>query len=239
MARIVAFDSLQPFQAVNLLSDPGHIAGPVVIPNACRIRINWNLGDGKVAHNICYAQWNGTPALTVALADSVKAALVNGATWTALAAFINTATSLASVTLLDVRSATATEVTSAAAATVGAGTAALPDEVAVVLTLRTANRGPSGRGRIYIPGFAQAAMQSGNVISPGAVTAVTNWGQSNLMPAASTTVGPLALGLPARSAYTSPTTGRIFPARAATTVIVTSTICRNNTWDSQRRRGLQ
>jgi hypothetical protein len=235
---MVALSSLEQFAAVNLNSDLGHLAGPKIIPNCAMIRLNWNLTNTKVAHNILYASWSGTPSLTVALADSLKTAFVGGATWTTLAGFIPSTTSLASVTLQDVRTATATEITSIAAATPGgAGGAAIPDEVALCLTLRTANRGPSGRGRIYVPGWAINAIGAGGVVGAAIVAALSAWGTTNLKAAIDSQVGPMSLGLPARAAYTSLATGRVFPARAATTVVVTSLSCRNNSWDSQRRRG--
>lgn len=239
--RIVPVESLQQFAAVQLLSDPGHIAGPVVIPNAMRIRLNWTLGNGKVAHNILYAQWTGSPTISTSLADTVKNGLVNGGTWTTLAAFLVTTASLTSVTLQDARTAVAAEFTSTVAATPGTGAGPqMPDEVAAVVTLRTGNRGPSGRGRIYIPGWiTTGTIGAGGVIAATVVTALQNWATTNLKGTIDSTVGPLSLGLPGRAAYTSDRTGRQFPARAATTVTVTSCQVRNNTWDSQRRRGLR
>jgi hypothetical protein len=69
------------------------------------------------------------------------------------------------------------------------------------------------------------------------VTSVQNW--ANGIPAIFTTNGlTLALGLPARSAYTG-TTGTPHPARVAATLPVTSLLVRDNHWDSQRRRGLK
>lgn len=237
---LIHLDNLQPFQAVNLLSDPGRIAGPKVIPSCMMIRIDWTLLTGKVGHNVMYAAWSGSPSISTTLADSLKAAFVNGAVWTTLAAFIPAGTSLKSVTLLDVRNATSSEVVSTSAAVPGSGTGNSPgDELAVVLTLKTANRGPSGRGRIYVPMNAQGTAGPAGVISAGAVSALSAWGQSNLKAAIDSQVGPMSLGLPARAAYTSPITGRSFPARAAQTLVITQTVCRNNTWDTQRRRGLK
>jgi hypothetical protein len=241
VSRIVAFDSLQPFQAVNLLLDPGHVAGPVIIPNACRVRLNWNLADGKVGHNVMYAQYSGTPVLSPTVAESVRQAITTGATWTSFLALLHPNCSFAGVTLLDVRSSTATEITSTGAALPGTGAGtSVPDEVAICLTLRTANRGPSGRGRIYLMGFLASNINAtGGTVAPGTVAAITAWGNGPLLAGIASSLGPVVLGLPARAGYTSPATGRVFPARAATTVPVTAALCRNNTWDSQRRRGLK
>lgn len=238
--RLVALSDLTQFAAVNITSDPGRLPGPKVIPNCALFRLNWTLGDGKTAHNICYGAYTGSPALSVTQANSGMSFLTSGGVWTALAAFIHPTCLLASVTLLDVRSNTGTEITSTLPAVPGTSTGtALPDEVAANITLRTANRGPSGRGRVYIPGWATNALGAGNVIAAGAVTALNNWASSILPGAIATAVGPMQLGLPARQAYTSPITGRNFPARAATTVPITSLVVRDNHWDSQRRRGLR
>ena len=240
MARILNLSSLQPFQAVNLLSDPGHIAGPIQIDNAARLRINWTLGNGKTAHNILHFQYNGTPALSVTLADTIKLGLIAGGPWTAFAAHLAPTAALQSVTLTDIRQPGLPEFTSVAAATPGASTGtALPDEASIVVTLRTANRGPSGRGRFYLPGLATTALASGNVIASAVMTAIANWANNNVRGTINANLGPMCLGLPARAGYTSPITGRVFPARTDSTPPVTSCEVRDNHWDSQRRRGLR
>ena len=236
--RTLRLENLQPFQAINLLSDPGAIPGPVVIPDCAMFRINWNLTNGKMASNVLHARWTGTPVLTPAVAEAARAALVAGSQWSGLAGFLAPGAALASVTLLDMRSATATAVQSTGAATPGTSVGtAQPDEVSLTVTLRTANRGPSGRGRFYVPGFATNALGTGGVAAAAAVAALTAWlGNINT---AIGPIGPLALALPARQAYVSDATGRVFPARAASTVLVNAMLVRNNTWDSQRRRGLK
>jgi hypothetical protein len=240
MPRIVDVASLQQFTAVQLLFDPGHISGPVVLPNAARVTLNWTLGDGKIAHNVMYASYTGTPVLALSTANAILAAITTGANWTALAAFMATTASLSGVTVLDVRDATHAPITSTGSAAPGTSASpALPDEVAAVVTLKTANRGPSGRGRIYIPGFATNALAAGNVIAAAAVTALTTWANTTLNGAIVGNIGAMQLGLPARNGYTSDRTGRVFPPRAASTVTLTQLLCRDNHWDSQRRRGLR
>jgi hypothetical protein len=238
MPRIVALEHLTQFAAVEL-SDGGYIRGPQIIPNCAMVRLNWSLSDLKIAHNVLHVSWSGTPALSQTIANSIMGGLTSGAAATAFLAFLNPQTALQSVTLLDLRSSAGVEVPSNAAAVPGsAGGVALPDEMAVVVTLRTANRGRSGRGRIYLPGFNAGASAAGGVIAAAAVTAINNWVATNLLATLSAQLGPLVLGLPHRRAYTSPT-GAAIPDRPATTVAVTTATVRNNTWDSQRRRGLK
>lgn len=238
MVRIINLSNVTQFAAVNL-SDPGYIHGPKIIPNACQITINWQLGDGKTAHNVLYANYTGSPALGSALAEQVRVALTTGAGWTGLAAVLATSTLLTGVTLTDMRSIAGVPVPSTGSST--AGTAAglpLADETALVLTLRTANRGKSGHGRIYVPGFAASAMAAGGVASVATTTALKAWADSSLSNAIGV-VGAPVLGLPNRAAYTSPVTGAPIPARPATTLPITAMAVRDNHWDSQRRRGLK
>jgi hypothetical protein len=240
MPRIVNLANAQQFAAINLLVDPGHDPGPVIIPNCARVRLNWQLPDGKVGHNVLYAQWAGTPLLTPAVAETIRTGIVAGTAWTNVALAIHPTASFLGVTLLDVRSSTGIEINSTGPATPGTATGtAMPDEVAVCITLRTATRGPSGRGRFYVPGLSGSTMAAGGVIVAGTVTAFSTWADSNVRGAITSAIGPLCLGLPHRNAYTSDRTGRDFAERAATTVPVTQALCRDNHYDSQRRRGLR
>jgi hypothetical protein len=218
--------------------DPGHIPGPVVIPNCAMFRIRWGLTNGKVANNVLHAQWTGSPVLTPAIAETARQALVAGAGWSGLAAFLATGTTLAGVDLLDMRAATNTIVSSTGAATPGtSASTAIPSEVAIAVTLRSATRGPSGRGRFFVPGLATNAIGAGDVVAGAAITALTTW-LGNINTAAGP-IGPLCIALPARQAYTSADTGRIFPARGAGVALVNAFLVRDNHWDSQRRRGLR
>jgi hypothetical protein len=239
MPRIINLANVTPFQATSL-TDPGYIPGPKIIPNCVQIKLIWGLTDLRVGHNILHAQYTGTPALSATVAQAVFAQLIAGAGWTTLAGFLATTASLNGVSIVDLRSSVATEFTSTGAGQVGTGTlGALPDETAAVVTLRTANRGPAGRGRMYLPGWAGIAMGAGGVIAPGAVTALQTWFNTNVFAGVAAAIGPLVLALPERAAYTSPATGRQFPHRSATTLAVSQGVVRDNHWDSQRRRGLK
>lgn len=235
---ILRLDNLQPFQAVNLLLDPGHIGGPVVIPSCAQITFYWTLEDGKIAHNVLYGRYAGTFAGTQTQANGIMTALTTGGPWTTMATFLATSTLQVGVSIRNVAIANQPLISSNLAGVPGTSPSpALPNEVACCVTLRTGNAGQAGRGRLYVPGFATNALGTGNVIAAGAVTAVGNW--------AATITGALnsqgyvfVLGLPARAQYTG-ATGTVHPARAATSVTIASTQVRDNHWDSQRRRGLK
>lgn len=239
MPRIINLANISQFAATSL-TDPGYLPGPRTIPGACQVVLNWNIGDGKIAHNVLYAAYTGSPALSATLAQTVFAGIIAGSPWSTLAGFLATTTQLASVSLLDIRSTTGVLFTSTGSAAPGtaAGTA-LPDESAAVITLRTTSRGPSGRGRVYIPGWASNAVGAGGTIAAAAVTALGTWGASNLNTAIGLNIGSLSIGHFARQAYTSPVTGRHFDARPAGLVQLSTLLVRDNHWDSQRRRGLK
>ena len=235
---LIRADQLQQLAAINLLFDPGAIGGPIIVPSAVQCHIVWTLTNGKTARNVLYGIVAAAFAPTPTIAEAIRAGLTTGANWTALAAFLSTTGSLSSVQLRDVRGANFPLVPSTGAAVPGTSASpALPDEVAACITLRTSRTGPGGRGRTYIPNFATNALGTGGVIAPTAVTAIT--GFANLISTVLTTNGlQWALGLPARAAYTG-STGTAHPARVATALPLTAAVCRDNHWDSQRRRGLK
>lgn len=238
--KYLMLENLQQFQAVQLLSDPGYVAGPKIVPNCCQVRINWVLPNAKVGHCFMYVTYNGTPALSVTAADNVffqmKTAFnaVGG-----LADFMNPGTNLNGVTLLDIRSNEGSEFHSSIVAAPGkSASSSLPSENAIVVTLKTNVRGQSGRGRIYIPNWATNALGANDLLTAAAATSLTTFVQTGIL-AGLNTLGQPCLALRDRAGYTSPTTGRVFPPRPATTEVITQAIVRNNTWDTQRRRGLK
>lgn len=235
---IVRLDQLQQFAAINILSDPGAKGGPVIVPNCVQIVLNWGLSAGKTAHNVLYGRVSGVPAPTPTQAEAIRAALTTGAAWTAVLPTLAASTTFASVTLRSVHAAFQPIVQSTGAAIAGTSAAlALPNEVAICATTRTALTGPQNRGRFYIPGFASDSLLSGNVIAPGTVTALTNWVQGFTAIFAGQGY-TWVIGQVARQAYNG-STGTPHPERIAGSVPITSVSVRNNTWDSQRRRGLK
>lgn len=211
----------------------------MVIPNACQVRIRWNLADGKIGVNVLYCSIAAGFQPTTTIAESIRAGLTSGATWTALAAFLATGVSLAGVDLKDVRAANLPYVSSTGASTPGtSASTAMPSEVAAVLSLRTDFTGPANRGRMFIPGWATNAIAAGDVIAAAAVTALSNWGENMRAVVLSGQSMGLSIGHPARAAYTG-SSGTQHPARAAGLVTCRSIACRDNHWDTMRRRGLK
>lgn len=235
---LVRLENFQQFSAINVLSDPGVIGGPVVIPNAIKVMLVWQLADGKVGRNVLGGSVSTSFAVTAGIAEAIRAALVTGPNWTGLAAFLHTSVSLLRVDLQDIRGVSFPVVSSTGAGTPGTSVStALPSEVALCMTLRTNRTGPGGRGRYYMCGFASNATAAGDVVAPALIAAANQFtGQINSAMTASGITWSLLL--PERAAYTG-STGTQHPARVATTLRVESAICRDNHWDSQRRRGLK
>lgn len=237
-SRILRLDSFEQFAAINVLSDPGHIGGPVIVPNAIQTVLKWSLPGGRTANNVLYGVAPGVPNPTVAMADALFTALGSGAQWTAFAAEIATTVSFTAVTLRSVHVRDQPVLSSTGAAKAGTNASqALPNENAVCVTERTAKTGQQNRGRLFLVGFNAGTVAAGNIIAAPTVTAVQNW--VNTFIAAFSAQGlTLSIGQPARAAYTG-STGTQHAARSATSTPITSMSVRDNKWDSQRRRGLK
>lgn len=238
MPRVIRLDNIQQFTAINVLSDPGHIAGPVIIPFCAQIRIGWNLTDGKKGYNVLYGRYTGAFNGSVAQAQGIFTSLSTGAAWTALALMLHTTEAIASVDIRDVNTPNAAIISSTGAPVPGTSTGtSLPSEVAEVVTLRTSFVGPGFRGRLYMPPVASNGLGTGDTLAAGAITAINNWA-AGIFTAFTAQGYTWVLGQPARAAYTG-ITGRQHPARAAGSTNISSATVRDNHIDSQRRRGLK
>jgi hypothetical protein len=238
--RMVRLENFQSFQAINVLSDPGAVGGPRIVPNCVEFIIQWQLTNGKIANQVLGMIVGASYNPTVANAEAGRASLVSGANWTTLAAFIIPTARISAVLLRDIRQPNLPLISSTGAATPGTSTGtALPDEVAFCITLRTNQTGPGNRGRSYIPGWATNAIGAGGIVAAGAVTAAAQWASNSWGPAM-VAAGGTNIGLiqPARNAYIG-STGTSHPARNAQIIPITGIVARDNHWDSQRRRGLK
>jgi hypothetical protein len=196
------------------------------------------MADGKTGHNVLYGRTATVPAPTIAHAQAIFAALTTGAAWTAFAGHLSTSTLLASVTIKSVHVQDQAMVQSTGSAVPGThASVSTPNETALVVSLRTALSGKSNRGRMYIPGYSVGVVNAANQALATTVTDTTTWasGIIGIFAAQSYT---LVIGQRARAAYIG-STGTAHPARVATSTTVTQLLVRNNSWDSQRRRGLK
>jgi len=238
--RVIDLANVQQFAAINLLSDPGHIAGPIVAPNCMQIRWIWLQVNGKTGFNITHARYSGGFPGTTAMADALTVALQNLFNTHGIPTFMPAGTVLAGVDLRDINSANNPIIDRSTAATLPGTSVSLPmpNEMAIALTLRTARTGQAFRGRIFIPGWSANAAAAGGVVDP-TLKADLDALATGLRGVYSGQGLTMCLALPARAGYTSPRTGRVHPPRDAQTADVTAVICRDNHFDSQRRRGLK
>jgi hypothetical protein len=237
-SRIVNLANFQQFTAINVLSDPGHIGGPVLIPSCAEVILLFSLPGAKGASIVCHGRYTGAFAGTPAQCDSIFTALKTGAAATALAGHWAPQTVFGGVQLRDVAVANAPLITSTAAGLVGTGTApAVPNETALVITKRTAATGRANRGRMYMPGWSSASVASDNTAIPALMTDLQAW--ANTVQNAFNAAGyQMVIGQPARASYVGHT-GTVHPARPAGSVTVSALQVRDNHFDSQRRRGLK
>jgi hypothetical protein len=235
---IVRLDMLQQFAAVNLLSDPGAIAGPKIAPNCVQVTLIWSLTDGKEGRNVLTARYAPPFLGTVTMANALLAAFGASLTSRGVDVFQPITGALSAVHLRDINIAFQPIIESTGPAHAGTSiSTALPDETAIVLTLRTGQTGPANRGRMYVPSWASNAVAAGGVIAEAVLEALNPWAVD--ITAALAAEGlQWAIAQPARQAYTG-STGREHPARAAASALVTQAITRDNHWDTQRRRGLK
>ncbi len=236
--HVINLANFPTFTAINLLTDPGYDRADHVIPNCIQVVVDWALEDGKLAHNVLHGRVSGSFTPTAPVAQAIFSALSASLGPSGLSLQLATTTLMTGVTLRDLRVANMPLVASTGASVPGlAAGEAMPNEVAAVITLRTAFAGRSARGRIYVPGFSVSSTAAGNVMSPATVAALTSWGNS--IPGTFSSNGlTFCLGLPHRLAYVS-AAGTPHAERLATTLDVTSQVVRDNHWDSQRRRGLK
>lgn len=238
MARLINLANVQQFTAINLTLDPGDTGGPVVVPQCAQIVLIWGLADGRTGHNVLYGRYSGGFAGTVAQANGLVSALFGSSQFTALRADMHSTVTAAGVSIRDVNTPDQAIIPSNVGGAAGSSSgSALPSEVAVVITERTALTGRANRGRIFIPGWATTALGAGDTVAAPTVAALTAWAQT--IPTAFAAQGyTLVIGHKARLAYIG-STGTSHPARPAGSVPVTSLTVRDNHWDSQRRRGLR
>jgi hypothetical protein len=124
-------------------------------------------------------------------------------------------------------------------AVVGTGTGdALPPSISFVVSLKTGKAGQSNRGRVYLTGFTETNNQPGGIATDALKNACVSF-MGDVNTALSGISHQLSIAHPKRAEYTSLTTGRHFPERAAGYVQVISIVALNNVWDSTRLRSLR
>lgn len=216
------------------MPSPGYIPGPLVIPNTVQVRLMWNLADGSFASNVLHAQKAGV-LVDQTMADDLYTNITGAAGFAAYMDLLSSDVSLLRVGIKDLDTANQVEWESSAAASPGTGVGnALPEEVALVVTLRTNLAGRAHRGRVYLGGFivttCTAQGKATGALTAAAATFIQN--VSDAMDALGLQFGVAHRG---HAEYVN-ARGVTVPAELPGTDPVQAVIVRDNQFDSQRRR---
>ncbi len=215
---------------------PGYIPGPLVIPNCVEVVLAWTLPDGKKATNVLHADNTAGNTVDDALCDIVFNGVLADARWTAYALRLVTVTKFDAVKMRDLDSALQPLVESTGASAPGTGGSdPLPDEVALVVSLKTTIAGRTGRGRTYLGGLSVSNVDASGHAIAGVQTDAAAFIQA-VADALFATSMPLVVANRAHASYVSPSTGLTVPAEAAGFHRVTTIKVDDNLFDSQRRR---
>jgi hypothetical protein len=210
------------------------VGGPVVIPNAIEIRIIWTLA-GRTFSNVLHGQNPGGAAATDATAQTLMSGISTQFTSSGWAGFVHPTCQLFQVQLKSLHTANQVGHFSTGAAIPGTATGAgAPLNCALVVTLRTAQAGVAFRGRSYLGGLADSALQNMFDTTTAANTAAAAF-VTGIMTVASGAQLPIGIAQRALNAGTTHG-GAPLPARAANIIPVTLAEVHNARVDSQRRR---
>lgn len=216
------------------------------ISGGAEVKLYWNL-LGVLGMNVFGAQVSGGVTFNVALANVVGAAIKSAFT-AQLAAQFATATALVRVGVRDLRQDNLPEFRDTGPSVFGTGVGdAMPGNVALCVTSRTALAGKSFRGRTYLAGWSEAANGPGGTAVAGVGTAALAY--MNAVQAGMLTNG-LTMAVLSRPHERQTLVETTFHADGTTTTRTLSTTTaksglatpivsfesRNLGWESQRRR---
>lgn len=143
----------------------------IPVPNVVQTELVFNW-ESQIVENVLHFEPAG--GIDVTEMAALGAHIVN---WfnTSLKNYLCTSISLINVKLTDLSTETAPVVNYATGLPIAGSLASptLPNNIALVLTKRTALRGRSYRGRIYVPGLSEGDIVA-NTVGGGKVTALVN-----------------------------------------------------------------
>lgn len=207
--------------------------GAVVVGSGGRLRVLFQYAGKSLSNVYHFTGTSGSP-VTLAKVQTVSADLRSAFSTTGYQALAGGTFGIVGAEVTDISDTDNAPISSTAAPINGIAVGKLlPMEVALVVTLRTAKRGPLYRGRSYLMGFADAA----NTTDGQAGAEVTALGPlwlaavQTALDAHQWTLGVLSRKYPADPE-------KNLPAKDATIDEVINFVVRDGFWDSQRRRGL-
>ena len=205
-----------------------------IIPNCCQIRFRWH-DPSKAFLNVFHGNVTAAGPLNPSIGETLFAALKGSSGAVRWLANLPTSTVFDGVDVRDLRSPNNPLLSSTSAAVPGtSATGALPPQVAIAMTLRTAQAGRQFRGRIYFGGLAAVCDDTTGHIATGPSGDLLAW-FNDIFTTLNANGMPMCIGqkeLLARPGHG----GTTLPHRPAAAVPVTSYLVRNNIFDTQRRR---
>jgi len=217
------------------MASPGYIAGPLIIPLTFQMRLLWTLPNSKTATNVLHLIVPDGTVNSQALADALYDGIVGFGDTAPYLAYLSSETSLVGVDVRDIRTASQALFQSTGLATAGTGGGnALPEEVSLVVTLRTALAGRAHRGRIFLTGFDDSTLDvNGHADATFVLTTLAF--VAGIVAIIGENGMDLGVGHRGHAEYIN-AKGATVAAEAAGTDRVTNVIVRDNVFDSQRRR---
>jgi hypothetical protein len=206
---------------------------PLVLPTAVQVRLHWSW-NGVLGFNVLAGIVGGGYSNSQAHADALGAAVLGRFTSSGLKALCATTTSLLAAGIRDLQAPNRAEFVSTASAVPGTGSGdPLPNELAAVVTLRTALAGKSFRGRAYFSGAIVAESDAS-----GKIVAAFNTAIAAFMTGVQTDMATEGITL---AVLSRPRFANLIPpldvqTYAGTITPVSAIVTRDTQWDAQRRR---
>lgn len=206
---------------------------PLVVANAVIVRLFWSL-NGKLAYNVLGGSVGGGYTNSQGHADALATAVLAGFTSSGLKALSASTTELQGAGIRDIRNPNLVEYSQTGSPVAGTGAGdPLPNEVAAVVTLRTAFAGKHFRGRAYISGANEAQNDAA-----GHIATAYNTAAAAFITAVQSAMGTegITLAVLSRPNYLNLTPPADIQTYAGAVTPVTSITTRDVVWDSQRSR---
>lgn len=207
---------------------------PVVLATAVQVRLRWSL-NGKLCFNSLGGIVAGGYTNSQTHANNLGTAVIGRFTSSGLKALCAASTEILGVGIRNLQVANEVEYESVAAGVIGTGSGdALPNELAAVITLRTAKAGKRFRGRAYFGGGNEAQNTSVGQIDAGFNTALVSFLQG-----VQTDMGTegITLAVLSRPQFANLAPPNDVQTYAGAITPVTAVVARDTLWDSQRKRG--
>ena len=214
------------------------VPGPVVIPNCAEVKLLWSQGQLTLS-NVFHGNLTVAGPLNPAMAESIFSAIKANAATTTWFARLHTSITFIGVHVKDLRTANQPTITSTGASLAGTGTGTqLPQDSALVVTLRTAFSGKGFVGRAYLPGLDSLQLADSRHFISTTVFDNSATGFCNAVNSAMTAQGiPWVIGQRALQANTTPgAPPALAQPRPANTIPITAAVIVDHRIDSQRKR---